>query len=238
MVVVPAGTFTMGSPLTEAGRNTSEGPQHQVTIAKTFAVSAFELTFDEWDTCVAYGDCPQGVLDGGFGHGQRPVIDVTWDDAQRYIKWLSTITGKTYRLLTEAEYEYSARAGTRTPYPWGNDFELNGKPMANCDGCGSIPWDNNETAPVDSFPPNPFKLYDMVGNIWEWVQDCFHPTFDSAPSDGSAWTTDCPDDTYRAVRGGSWLNPPNYVRSANRFKGSAVDRDDNLGFRVARDLTP
>jgi formylglycine-generating enzyme required for sulfatase activity len=238
MVVVPAGSFTMGSPPTETGRNSSEGPQHSVTIGRAFAVAASELTFDEWDTCATYGDCSKGVLDGGFGRGQRPVIDVTWDDAQRYVKWLSTVTGKTYRLLTEAEYEYAARAGTQTPYPWGNDFAVNDKPMANCNGCGSIPWDNNETAPINSFPANNFGLSDMVGNIWEWVQDCFHPTFDNAPLDGSAWTTDCPDRTYRAVRGGSWLNPPNYVRSANRFKASAVDRDDNLGFRVARDLTP
>jgi formylglycine-generating enzyme required for sulfatase activity len=137
MVVVPAGSFMMGSPATEQGHTKAEEPLHQVTIAKPFAVSKYELTFDEWDTCVDYGDCPQGISESGFGRGQQPVINVTWDDAQRYVAWLSKMTGKTYRLLSEAENEYATRAGTTTAYPWGNDI---GKNNANCNGCGSK-WD-------------------------------------------------------------------------------------------------
>ena len=127
MVVVPAGSFMMGSPPTEKGRNTNEGPQHNVTIAKPFAVSKFELTFDEWDTCVAYGDCPSASSDSGWGRGQQPVINVTWDDAQRYVAWLSKMTGKPYRLLSEAEYEYATRGGTQTAYPWGDDIQAQRK---------------------------------------------------------------------------------------------------------------
>jgi formylglycine-generating enzyme required for sulfatase activity len=133
MVVVPAGSFMMGSPETEKNRLPNEGPRHNVTIFKPFAVAKFESTFEEWDTCVAYGDCAQVVKDD-FGRGQQPVINVTWDDAQRYVAWLTKMTGKPYRLLTEAEYEYATRAGTQTPYPWGDEI---GKGNANCNGCGS-----------------------------------------------------------------------------------------------------
>ena len=183
MVVLPAGSFIMGSPATEQGHQPSEEPQHQVTIAKLFAVSKFALTFDEWDTCVNYGDCPQGVTDSGWGHGQQPVINVTWGDAQHYVAWLSKMTGKTYRLLTEAEYEYAARAGATTTYPWGDDI---GNGNSNCKGCGSR-WDNTQTAPVGSFAANAFGLFDMVGNVWGWVEDCVNNNYDGAPTDGSAW---------------------------------------------------
>ena len=229
MVVVPAGSFMMGSLPTEKDRDAAEGPQHIVTIAKPFAVAKFELTFDEWDTCVAYGDCPQGVSDGGWGRGQQPVIFVTWDDAQRYAAWLSKMTGKPYRLLTEAEYEYATRAGTTTAYPWGNDI---GKNNANCNGCGSK-WDNQQTAPVGSFKPNAFGLYDMVGNVFEWVEDCVHANYDGAPTDGSAWIEGglC---TYRLDRGGSWNFPS--PRSAYRNSSPTGQRIDNLGFRVGRTL--
>ena len=229
MVVVPAGSFMMGSLPTEKDRDAAEGPQHIVTIAKPLAVAKFELTFDEWDTCVAYGDCPQGVSDGGWGRGQQPVIFVTWDDAQRYAAWLSKMTGKPYRLLTEAEYEYATRAGTTTAYPWGNDI---GKNNANCNGCGSK-WDNQQTAPVGSFKPNAFGLYDMVGNVFEWVEDCVHANYDGAPTDGSAWIEGglC---TYRLDRGVSWNFPS--PRSAYRDSSPTGQRIDNLGFRVGRTL--
>ena len=134
--------------------------------------------------------------------GRRPAIYVSWDDAQTYVKWLSRITGKDYRLLSEAEYEYAARAGTQTAYPWGDDIKLNGKAMANCDGCG-----NKQTAPVGSFAANPFGLYDMVGNVWEWTEDCWNGSYQGAPADGSAWTSgDC---SRRVVRGEgrSWRPP-------------------------------
>ena len=234
MVVVPAGSFMMGSPPTEKGRNTNEGPRHNVTIAKPFAVSKFELTFDEWDTCVAYGDCTQDVGDLGWGRGQRPVVNVTWDDAQHYVAWLSKMTGKPYRLLTEAEYEYATRAGTQTAYPWGDDI---GKGNANCNACGSE-WDYVQTGPVGSFAANGFGLYEMVGNVWEWVEDCYHPSYDNAPKDGSEWTAACPDDRRRVVRGGSWLDIPVTLRSASRFGYARTPGAYLLGFRVGRTLTP
>jgi len=194
------------------------------------AVSKFELTFDEWDTCVAYGDCPQAT-DSGFGRGQQPAINVSWEDARRYVAWLSRVTGKPYRLLTEAEYEYAARAGTQTAYPWGDDI---GKNNANCSGCGSK-WDAIQTAPVGSFAANNFGLYDMVGNVFEWVEDCVRPNYDGAPADGSAWTEggDCKN---RVVRGGSWVNTPENLRSGLRGGSPAGNRVNNLGFRIGRTL--
>ena len=183
IVVIPRGSFMMGSPPIETGHHANESPQHNVTIAKPFAVSKFELTFEEWDTCVANGDCAD-ARDMRWGRGEQPVINVSWEDAQRYVAWLSKVTGKPYRLLTEAEYEYAARAGTQTAYPWGDDI---GKNNANCATCDSE-WDWKRTAPVGSFAPNSFGLYDMVGNVWEWTDDCYHDNYESAPADGSAWS--------------------------------------------------
>jgi formylglycine-generating enzyme required for sulfatase activity len=236
MIVVPSGSFMMGSPPNEG--LTDELPQHPVTIAQPFAVATVELTFDEWNTCVQYGDCAKAA-NSGFGEKQQPVISVSWDDAQRYVAWLSRVTGKTYRLLTEAEYEYATHAviettATETAYPWGNDIELNGKAMANCRGCGSE-WDG-KTAPVGSFSPNKFGLYDMVGNVYEWVEDCYHPNYKDAPGDGSDWTAGCPDNNIRVVRGGSWSYTPGSLRSAGRGRTTADVRGDNVGFRVARTL--
>jgi formylglycine-generating enzyme required for sulfatase activity len=230
MVVIPAGSFMMGSSPTEEGRFPDEGPQHNVSVLRSFVVSVFEITFDEWDVCAAYGDCSPNVSDADWGRGQQPAINVTWIDAQHYAEWLAKITGKPYRLLTEAEYEYAARGGTKTPYPWGDDI---GKGNANCHGCGSQ-WDNRQTAPVGSFPANAVGLYDMVGNVWGWVEDCYHHTYDDAPTDGSAWTVgDC---SRRVVRGGSWSTEPRTVRSANRDGATGDDRNHGLGFRVARTL--
>jgi formylglycine-generating enzyme required for sulfatase activity len=235
MIVVPAGSFTMGSPPTEKGRYTSEGPQHTVTFSKPFAVSKYELTFADWDACVIGGGCSgYEPNDQGWGRGQQPVINVNWDDAQQYVAWLSQVTGKTYRLLSEAEYEYAARARTTTAYPWGDDIKLSGTAMANCTGCGSK-WDNHQTAPVGSFAANQFGLYDMVGNIWEWTEDCVHNNYSGAPADGSAWITggDCGN---RILRGGSWNNTPDYLRSANRVGYPAVSRNYDIGFRLGRTL--
>jgi formylglycine-generating enzyme required for sulfatase activity len=227
MKVVPAGSFVMGSPLSEKGRYTDEGPLHQVTIDKPFAVSVVEVTFDQWDTCVAKGDCVWRS-DAGFGRGRQPVIGVTWDDAERYVQWLALMTGKPYRLLTEAEYEYVARAGSQTAYPWGDEI---GENNADCNGCGSK-WDDKSTAPVGSFAADAFGVYDMVGNVWEWVEDCYHPNYEGAPPDGSAWITgDC---AIRVVRGGAWDITSENLRSANRNGGSSDSR--TLGFRIARTL--
>ena len=183
MIVIPAGSFTMGSPESETGRRAREGPQHEVTIAKPFAVSKFEVTWDDWDACVKYGDC-ENISDSGFGRGTRPVINVSWDDAQQYAAWLSMMTDRPYRLLTEAEWEYAARAGSTTAYFWGDEI---GEGNANCGGCGSQ-WDKRQTSPVDSFKPNAFGLHDMAGNVWQWVQDCYHGDYNGAPTNGSAWT--------------------------------------------------
>jgi formylglycine-generating enzyme required for sulfatase activity len=227
MIVVPAGSFMMGSPPTEKGRFDNEDPQHKVTIAKPFAVSKFEVTFDEWDTCVADGDCSSGISDSGFGRGRRPVINVTWDDAQHYVAWLSKMTGKPYRLLTEAEYEYAARGATQSVFPWGDEV---GKNDADCNGCGSQ-WDSSQTAPVGSFAANGFGFYDMVGNVWEWAEDCVHGNYSGAPTDGSAWIEggNCNN---RTVRGGNWKLAPANVRSATRNWYSADGRDSGLGIRV------
>ena len=234
MVVVPAGSFLMGSLLADVADHEAplnEIPKHRVTIAHSFAVSKFELTFAEWDICVAYGDCRVGISAAEGDRGRQPVIDVSWDDAKRYVAWLARVTGKPYRLLTEAEYEYAARAGTTTEYPWGDKLGTNN---ANCAGCGSR-WDRNGTAPVGSFSPNGFGLYDMVGNVNEWLEDCGHGNYLNAPEDGSAWLSggDC---TSRMVRGGSWVEAPHSVRSTSRKSGSTDFVTTNLGFRIARTL--
>jgi formylglycine-generating enzyme required for sulfatase activity len=229
MVVVPAGSFMMGAPPTEKGL--MEGPQHTVTIVKQFAVSKYELTFADWDACVTGGGCDgYKPNDWDLGRGQQPVINVNWGEAQQYVAWLSQVTGKTYRLLSEAEYEYAARAGTQTAYPWGVDI---GKNNANCNGCGSQ-WDNKQPAPVGSFAANRFGLYDMVGNVWEWTEDCFHASYQEAPTDGSPWISgDC---SKRIARAGSWAQPPDYLRSAFRLMFSTDVRNVDFGFRVGRTL--
>jgi formylglycine-generating enzyme required for sulfatase activity len=231
MIVVPAGRFLMGSPAGQGRDN--ERPQHEVTIARPFAVAKFAVTFDEWDACAARGGCRPDVSDSGWGRGRRPAINVSWDDAQTYVKWLSGITGKDYRLLSEAEWEYAAHAGTRTAYPWGDDVKLDGKPMANCDGSGSE-WSGKQTAPVGAFPANAFGLYDMVGNVHEWTEDCWNNSYQGAPADGSPWMSgDC---RRHVIRGGSCYSHPDFVRSQVRGKPTR-DRHHSLGFRVARTLS-
>ena len=148
----PRGIVHDGIGADEKGRQSNEDPQHPVTIAKPFAVSKYELTFADWDACAAYGDCDPHIFDSGFGRGRQPVINVTWEDAQRYVAWLSRMTGKTYRLLSEAEYEYATRAGTQTAYPWGDDIKLDGTAMANCIGCGSQ-WDTKRLLRSGHFRP-------------------------------------------------------------------------------------
>jgi formylglycine-generating enzyme required for sulfatase activity len=232
MIVVPAGKFTMGSPETEKDRSLSEGPQHEVTIAKPFAVGQTEVTFAEWDACVAAGACAK-ASDNTWGRGKQPVTNVSWDDAKEYVAWLSRITGEEYRLLTEAEWEYAARAGTTTAYSWGDEI---GKGNANCNGCGSQ-WDLKQPAPVGSFKPNAFGLYDMHGNVYERVEDPLHLSYEGAPTDGTAWLQGG-DARWRVVRGGSWLNNPRDLRAAMRSGLATGGRDFNAGFRLARTLNP
>jgi formylglycine-generating enzyme required for sulfatase activity len=231
MVVVPAGEFQMGSPAGEEGRAGNEEPRRKVTIARPLAVGRFEVTFAQWDACVAAGGCQQKPSDEGWGRGTRPVINVTWDDvATDYLPWLSRKTGKTYRLLTEAEWEYAARSGSTTAYSWGDEI---GPGNANCSGCGS-PWSGRQTAPVGSFRPNAFGLHDVHGNVWEWVQDCYRDTYANAAPDGTA-ALELPGCS-RVLRGGSWLGAPRVSRSAVRGGYQPDFRFGNGGFRVARPL--
>lgn len=239
MIVVPAGDFRMGSPEDEPDRNKNEGPQHKVTFARQFAVGRYAVTFDEWDACVAAGGCRgYNPSDQSWGRGRRPVIHVSWDDAQAYVAWLSRTTGKPYRLLTEAEREYVTRAGTTTPFWFGATITLK---QANFDGKhsynnGPIGVGRGKTLPVDSFAPNPWGLYQVHGNVWDWVEDCFHDNYAGAPLDGTAWISgEC---AKRVSRGGAWLDQPRFLRSAFRLADFAIRRYDFQGFRVARTLGP
>jgi formylglycine-generating enzyme required for sulfatase activity len=239
MVVVPAGSYMMGSPASEGDRSENEGPQRNVAIAKPFAVGKFELTFAEWDACVAAGGCKHKPGDQGWGRGKRPVINVRWDDITReFVPWLSKKTGKTYRLLTEAEWEYAARAGTTTPFSTGKTITTD---QANFNGNytygGSSKGEyRQETVDVGSFQANAFGLHDMHGNVWEWVEDCYKEIYAGAPSDGSAVTSgDC---SSRVLRGGSWGNIPGYLRSAFRSRYHPGYRLNLNGFRLARTLAP
>ncbi len=232
MVVIPAGRFTMGSLASEVGRDYDEGPTHVVTIAKSFAVSKYEVTFAEWDACVTAGGCNgYRPADEGWGRGSRPVFYVSWDDAKTYVAWLSQRTGQQYRLLTESEWEYAARAGTTTTYYWGNDI---GRGNANCNGCRTQ-WDGKQTAPAGSFKANSFGLHDMLGNVYEWVEDCYHDSYTGAPTDGAAWTASCTSAS-RVLRGGSWYDYSGFARSAYRSWLSSDYRFNYFGFRVARTL--
>ena len=233
MVVVPAGTFIMGSPDSEEGRSEDEGPQRYVNIAAPFAVGVYEVTFEEWDACARRGGCGGYVPDDeGWGKGRRPVINVSWDDARAYVLWLSQETGERYGLLSEAEWEYAARAGTTGARYWGGRSSeqcgyANGYDGGSCDDGFA------NTAPVGRFAPNPWGLYDMLGNVWEWTEDCWHPGYRGAPSDGSAWRSDG-DCLQRVVRGGSWVAQPGSFRSANRLGLQSGVRGFIHGFRVAR----
>jgi formylglycine-generating enzyme required for sulfatase activity len=226
MIVIPAGEFEMGSPPEEEDHVPSEG-KHKVVFARSFAVAKFDTTFDEWDACASVGWCVKAD-DLNMGRGRKPVIMVSWEDAQQYVAWLSKMTERPYRLLTEAEWEYAARAGTSTAYYWGDKI---GHDNANCASCGTI---HSETTSVGSFKPNAFGLYDMAGNVWQWVEDCLNDSYEDAPTDGSAWKIgDC---SRHVARGGGWKYYPMNLRSAYRGANSARNRLSGLGFRVARTL--
>ena len=233
MVVVPSGSFMMGSPADEQGRKDYEGPQHRVTISKPFAVGKYEVTrgqFAAFVDAIGYdaGSCWRNP---GFTQTDtHPVVCVSWHDAKAYIEWLST-TGQNYRLLSEAEWEYVARAGTTTAYHFGATISPS---QAN------YGKNNGGTTEVGSYPANAFGLHDVHGNVWEWVEDCMHlRDYNGAPSDGSAWTSDRDDGEYhvRVLRGGSWAGNLSYLRSADRFDYLARDRYNYIGFRIARTLT-
>lgn len=275
MVVVPAGSYTMGSPESEEGRYADESPQHAVTIPRAFAAGKFEVTRGQFAAFVnetryqpQSGNC--GYWDGGEGKyvnddpskgwrnpgytqsDRHPVVCVSWNDAKAYVAWLTQKTGRGYRLLTEAEWEYAARGGTATARPWGDDphqactyanvgdlaynrlvspgkgKQWNVSTVHNCDDNAGF------TASVGSYRPNAFGLYDMIGNVREWTEDCWNASYAGAPADGSAWLTgDC---SRRAHRGGGWFGGMRGARSAERNGGGSALRNDHLGFRVTRTL--
>ncbi len=221
MTIVPSGVFTMGSPDDEPGRDPYEGPQREVAVS-SFAISAHEVTFDQWAACVEDDGC-RGYepRDAGFGVGAQPVLSISWNDARAYVEWLSAKTERAYRLPTEAEWEYAARGGARTPYWWGARFDASKAARG-------------ATKEVGTFEPNAFGLYDMHGNAAEWVEDCYVNNYEAAPADQSAVLSgDC---TRRVVRGGSWKSSPKQMRAANRSRIGRNTRDRSLGFRVAADL--
>ena len=240
MVAVPGGTFSMGAPAKEDGRVDDE-TQRSVTVS-AFAASRYEVTWDEWDGCVRSGGCGQdpetdGAGDNGWGKGRRPVIEVSWHDAQAYVGWLNRqVPGNPYRLLTEAEWEYAARAGTKGP------FSISGRisdRKANYNA--TVPYgrsrerrSRDQTVEVGSFEPNAFGLYDVHGNVWEWTQDCYGE-YANAPRDGGA-ATGAPD-CARVMRGGSWVDMPHWLRSAIRGRLKPTDRISYIGFRVARTVS-
>jgi formylglycine-generating enzyme required for sulfatase activity len=261
MIGIPAGKFAMGSPATEQGRFDAEGPQHVVSV-RAFALGKYNVTTAEFLTFLretGYQPAPCNPILGltwkspsrGLAYPPgltdpplTPAVCLSWNDAQAYIAWLN---GKVhgppspvksgegpYRLPSEAEWEYAARAGTTTARWWGDAV---GVGNANCDGCGSQ-WDGSLIAPVGSFGPNPFGLYDALGNVWQWVNDCWNESYAGAPTDGSTWATgDC---SKHVLRGGSWSNVPIFIRSASRSKSDAAGKDFDYsifaGFRVARTL--
>lgn len=232
MVRIPPGQFLMGSPANEPDRSDYEGPQHQVTIAYAFELSATEVTFAQYDQ-FAESTGRKKPDDRGWGRADRPVINVSFGDAVAYTQWLTAQTGKQYRLPSEAEWEYAARAGATSAYWWGQTI---GKNNAVCDGCGSQ-WDNQQTAPVKSFKANAFGLYDTAGNVWEWTQDCWHDSYEGAPLDGSAWLMSKQEDCeLRVTRGGSWVDGFQIQRSSGRVEFKAVESYFALGFRVASTL--
>jgi len=225
LIALPPGAFVMGSNADDL----SERPAHQVTIATPFAIGKLEVTVEQWHACAEAGACAR-IPGNGDAARDTPMRDISWDDAQQYVKWLAKISGKPYRLPTEAEWEYAARGGTASRYWWGQQMRAGN---ANCKECGQ-PWSQDAPAKAGSFSANPYKLQDMNGSVWEWVADCWHNSYKGAPADGRAW--DDPLCRVRVIRGGSWRDGATYMTSTTRFKYDASVRQNQNGLRVARDL--
>jgi formylglycine-generating enzyme required for sulfatase activity len=224
LVSLPAGSFMMGGN----GGDPSEKPAHRVAINAPFAIGKTEVTVEQWNACVAANACTR--LAGAASAPNLPARDLSWDDAQAYLKWLSAQSGKPYRLPTEAEWEYAARGGSASRYWWGEQMRPG---MANCKECGE-PWHQDAPAAVASFAANPYGLHDMNGSVWEWVSDCWHNNYKGAPADGRSW-----DDAYcssHVIRGGSWREGASYMPVTTRFHYDSSVRHSQNGFRVARDV--
>ena len=240
MVVIPRGEFMMGSPADEPKRSTtgSEDPYHRVIIARAFAIGKYETTWDEWEACVEAGGCGGYIPpDRDWGRGRRPVILVSWEDAKSYAQFLSEHTGQIYRLPSEAEWEYAARAGTTTPFSTGQTItsdqaNFNGTSTYNGSPRGEL---RKKTVPVGSFPANAFGLHDVHGNVMEFTEDCGNLDYEGAPIDGSAWTTgDC---RFVTMRGGNWGSLPILIRSAIRKRMYRNGKRDTFGFRLVREIS-
>ena len=254
LVAVPPGNYLMGTD----GGTKRERPAHRVTIESAFAIGTYEVTFNEWEFCMEEGGCkvmisrpaPFGKREVSFaqwkacrtddqcqihpgdhkwGRGRRPVMNINFHDAEDYVRWLSRKTGHTYRLPTEAEWEYAARGGTSTVYSWGDEV---GTDNANCRTCA--PTISHKTFPVGSYRPNPFGLFDVHGNVWEWVQDCWHPSHEGAPANGSARLSDTCG--HRTTRSGSWYYVSTNVRSTYRARFIPRAFSYGIGLRVLREL--
>jgi formylglycine-generating enzyme required for sulfatase activity len=234
MAELEAGSFTLGAPPTEAGASAAEGPPTPIAIARRIGVAVKETTFEEWNACVADGGCAHRPFDNGWGRGKRPVINVSWSDAQDYVAWLSTRTGARYRLPTEAEWEYAARAGAATPFAFGAAIAAS---QANFNA--SLPYGaaaglfRRMTTPTGTFGPNAFGLYDMHGNVWEWTNDCWRPDHSGVGPDGTAFGGDC---AARIIKGGAWNTGGVRLRAADREGSPLGARRSDIGFRVVRDL--
>jgi formylglycine-generating enzyme required for sulfatase activity len=225
MVVLQPGSYVMGDDRGDR----SERPAHRVTISSPYAIGKYEVTVAQWNACVQADAC-KAISSTAGSPDKSPARDISWTDARRYVQWLSKLTGRNYRLPTEAEWEYAARAGTGSRYWWGGKMKAG---MANCKGCGGD-WSNDAPANVDVFPANPFGLYGMNGGVWEWVEDCWHKDYAGAPTDGSAWTSsDCRENV---IRGGAWRNDSSYAHSSSRFTYDTTVRYILNGFRVAKTL--
>ena len=225
LITLPPGSFTMGSNTGDP----SEKPAHHATVNAPFAIGKYEVTVEQWNACVEAGACPRLGAEANRT-GNTPVRDVSWDDVQQYVKWLSKVSGKSYRLPTETEWEYAARAGASTRFWWGEQMRAGN---ANCKGCGD-PWSADGPPAVGSFASNPFGLHDVNGSVWEWVSDCWHNSYKGAPADGRTWDT--PNCRERVIRGGSWREDASYMPATTRFKYTASVRNSQNGFRVARDV--
>jgi formylglycine-generating enzyme required for sulfatase activity len=238
MVIVPPGKFIMGSAFSETGRQQTEGPRHEVTLDYPFAISIYTITFDQYDL-FAEATSRRRTHDEGWGRGIKPAIHVAWSEARSYCEWLSSQTGRLYRLPSESEWEFACRAGTRTPFSFGAKIESD---QANFDstytyGGSKHDLPRRQTVAVGTFPPNALGIHDMHGNVWEWCEDTWHPTFNGAPQDGSPWISEAPS---HVMRGGSWGVGPSHCRTASRFHYpdppppdfNQTNKGGHFGFRV------
>lgn len=238
MIAIPAGQFEMGC-VSGISCEEREEPVHTVTI-KAFELAKTEVTAALWAACVEAKGCDYVPEDNGFTDANIPVRYVSWDDVKVFLSWLNTETNSEYRLPTEAEWEYAARAGTKTPFSTGyciSDQQANSEANTFKAGNCNLKGENRKKVlPVASFPPNPFGLYDMQGNVWEWIEDCWHQDYDDAPTDGSAWLGTAGNCQYHVMRGGAWHGVVSHMRSAYRFRSPQKMRTGGLGFRLARSL--